>query len=79
MNKDMVKEIMYVLIAIALGIIAVKFVIWLLPIILIAACSYYIYKSIKKNHNNSGSSSNQNKQKTKKKNIKIIDMEEDKK
>ena len=73
MNKDTVKEIMYILIAIALGIIAVKFVIWLLPIILIALCSYYIYKSIKKNKNNPTEN------KTTKKNIKIIDMEENKK
>lgn len=72
MNKDTVKEIMYILIAIALGIIAVKFVIWLLPIILIALCSYYIYKSIKKNKNNS------TEDKSKNKNIKIIDMEENK-
>ena len=68
MNKELIKEILYILIAIALGIIAVKFVIWLLPIILIAICSYYIYKSIKKNKNNS------NKRTTKKKTIKIIEM-----
>jgi len=72
MNKETIKEIMYILIAITLGIIAVKFVIWLLPIILIALCSYYIYKSIKKNRSNPTGN------KTKKKNIKIIDMEENK-
>lgn len=71
MNKDNVKELLYILIAIALGIIAVKFVIWLIPIILIALCSYYIYKSIKKNR--SGKNNNQ----TKKKTIKIIEMVED--
>ena len=69
MNKETIKEIMYVLIAIVLGIIAVKFVIWLLPIILIALFSYYIYKSIKKNRNNP------TKDKSK---IKIIDMDENK-
>ena len=53
MNKETIKEILYILIAIILGIVAVKFVIWLLPMILIAICSYYIYKSIKKNKNNS--------------------------
>lgn len=68
MNKDKIKEIMYILIAITLGIIAVKFVIWLLPIILIGICSYYIYKSLKKSKNISKS------QPTKKKKIKIIDM-----
>ena len=70
MNKENIKELMYILIAIVFGIIAVKFVIWLLPIILIGLCSYYIYKSIKKNRNSS------NQSKTKKKPIKIIDMVE---
>ena len=71
MNKETIKELLYILIAITLGIIAVKFVIWLLPIILVGLCSYYIYKSIKKNRPNS------TKNKTKKKTIKIIEMVED--
>ena len=49
MNKDTIKEIIYILIAITLGILTIKFIIWLLPVILIGLCSYYIYKSIKKN------------------------------
>lgn len=67
MNK--LKEILYILITITLGIIAIKFVIWLLPVILVAILSYYIYKRIKKNKKQT------NKPKTK--NIKIIDMVED--
>ena len=70
MNKDIIKETLYIIIAIMLGIFAVKFVIWLLPIILIGLCSYYIYKSIKKQRPNS------NKTQTKKKTIKIIEMVE---
>ena len=72
MNKDTVKEILHILIAIVLGIMAVRFVIWLLPVILIAICSYYIYKSIKKS--NKKIYKEKQKQKTKKE-IKIIDME----
>ena len=53
MSKD-IKEIIYVLIAILFGIMAVKFVIWMLPVILIAVVSYLIYKSIKKNNVNVG-------------------------
>ena len=67
MNKGLIKEILHILIAIVLGIFVVKFVIWLIPAILIGICSYQIYKSMKK----------EKKQKTKthdKKNIKIIDM-----
>lgn len=69
MNKDKVKELIYILVAIVLGILIVKFVIWLLPILLIGICSYYIYKSMKKNRVNK---SNFNSDK------KIIDMEDDK-
>ena len=72
MNKDAVKEILHILLAIILGIMAVRFVIWLLPVILIAICSYYIYKSIKKS--NKGKYKETTKKKTKKE-IKIIDME----
>lgn len=68
MNKENIKEIMYILIAIVLGIIAVKFFIWLLPIILTVICSYYIYKYIKKNRSCSN----------KKSDIKIIDATDNK-
>lgn len=67
MNKETIKDIIYILIAIVLGIIAVTFVIWLLPIVLIAICSYYIYKYIKKHHDSSNEST--------KKDVKIIEME----
>ena len=68
MNKENVKEFMYILIAVVLGIIAVKFFIWLLPIILTIMCSYYIYKYIKKNRSCYN----------KKSDIKIIDVTENK-
>jgi len=74
MNKDTVKEILHILFAIILGIMAVRFVIWLLPVILIAICSYYIYKSIKKSYKQKYKETT--KKKTKKE-IKIIDMESD--
>ena len=72
MNKDNVKEMRQILLAIVLGIMAVRFVIWLLPVILIAICSYYIYTKIKKN--NKPKYKETTKKKTKKE-IKIIDME----
>lgn len=49
MNRNIIKEIIYILIAVLFSILAIKFVIWLLPVILIAILSYMIYKSIKKN------------------------------
>lgn len=50
MNRNIIKEIIYILIAVLLGVFAVKFVIWLLPVILMAVVAYIIYKSIKKNN-----------------------------
>lgn len=49
MNKEVIKEIIYIIVAVILGVLAVKFVIWLLPIIIMGIVAYMIYKSIKKN------------------------------
>ena len=49
MNRNIFKEIIYILVAVLIGVFAVNFVIWLLPVILIAVVAYMIYKSIKKN------------------------------
>lgn len=67
MNRNIIKEIIYILVAVFLGIFAVKFVIWLLPVILIGIIAYLIYKSIKKNNINVEVNKNK-----KKRNIKII-------
>ena len=52
MNKEMIKEIIYIVIAIILSILAVKFMIWLLPVILVVMLSLIIYSNIKMNKNN---------------------------
>lgn len=71
MNKDTIKEIIYILVSILLAVLAVKFVIWLLPVILIALVSYLLYMNIKKNKKEE----NINKEK----NIKVIhDFDDDK-
>ena len=73
MNKNIIKEIIYILIAVLLGIFAVKFVIWLLPVILIGIVAYMIYKSIKKNKVNVEVNKN-----NKKRPMKVIhDLEDD--
>lgn len=73
MNKEVVKEIIYILIAIVLGVFAVKFVIWLLPVILMGVVAYLIYNSIKKNKVNGDVNKNTNKNKK----MKVIhDLEE---
>ena len=73
MNKNIITEIIYILIAIILGILTIKFIIWLLPVILIGMCSFYIYKKLKRAKNNFTKKENQKKTKD----IKIIDMVED--
>ena len=71
MNKDTIKEIIYIIVSILLAVLAVKFVIWLLPVILIALDSYLLYMNIKKNKKEE----NINKEK----NIKVIhDFDDDK-
>ena len=71
MNKDTIKEIIYIIVSILLAVLAVKFVIWLLPVILIALVSYLLYMNIKKN--------NKEENINKEKNIKVIhDFDDDK-
>ena len=53
MNKDTVKEILYIFIAILASVIIVRVAIWLLPIILVAVLAYYIYTKLIKNKKNS--------------------------
>ena len=47
MDKDKLREIIYILISILFSILAIKLFIWLLPIILIIILAYFIYKKIK--------------------------------
>ena len=71
MNKDTIKEIIYIIVSILLAVLAVKFVIWLLPVILVALFSYILYMNIKRNKKEE----NINKDK----NIKVIhDFDDDK-
>lgn len=62
MNNETAKKIIYIIIAIVISLFAVKFVIWLLPIILIAIVAYMIYKSIKKNNVGMNKSTNKKRQ-----------------
>ena len=48
MNRDTIKEILYIVIAIIMSVIAIKFVIWALPVILVILLALFIYISIKK-------------------------------
>lgn len=75
MNKEKVRDIIYLIIAILLSVVAVHLFIWLLPVILVLILTYYIYKSLKinKKFNNSNNKSNTTNNKKK---IVIIDSED---
>ena len=49
MNKELIKEILYILIAIALGILTFKFIKWLFPVIVVGFISLIIYSTMKSN------------------------------
>ena len=78
MNKEKLRDLIYVLVAILLSAVAIKLVIWLLPIIIIAILAYFIYKSMKKTHtsNDNQTWERHSDERPKKKNKKIIIDEE---
>lgn len=75
MNKEVIKEILYIAIAIILAIFAIKFVIWALPVILIGLLALFIYISIKKDKYKK---SNISKSTNSKKKMKVIHEFDDK-
>lgn len=48
MNKENLRQIIYIIMSILLSILAIKLFIWLLPIILIAILAIFIYNSLRK-------------------------------
>ena len=75
MNKELIKEILYIAIAIILSYLAIRFVIWALPVILVCLLAIFIYISIKKDKYKN---SNISKSTDKNKKIKVIHEFDDK-
>ena len=69
MDKEKIKDIIYLVIAILLSYFAIRFMIWALPFILVALLAYFIYEKLKI------SDKKVNSNKKKKKKIVIIDEE----
>ena len=69
MNKEKIKNIIYIVVAILLSYFAIHFMIWVLPFILVALLAYFIYENLKT------SDKKVNSNKKKKKKIVIIDEE----
>ena len=74
MDKEKIRDIIYITVAILLSIFAIKVLIWLLPVIIVAILAYFIYKSMrKKDFSQKWEEPKNKKQKNKK--IVIIDEE----
>ena len=48
MSKDAIKEILYTMLAIVLIVLSIRFLIWMLPVILLLIGIYLVYRVIKK-------------------------------
>ena len=68
MNQEKSRNIIYIVVAILLSYLAIRFMIWALPFILVALLAYFIYEKLK-------SSDKQENSKKKNKKIVIIDEE----
>lgn len=68
MDKEKIKNIIYIVVAVLLSYLAIRFMLWALPFILVALLAYFIYEKLK-----SSSSNKEENRKKKKKKIIIID------
>lgn len=76
MDKERLRDIIYIIVAIIFSVIAIKIFIWLLPVIIVAILAYFIYKSMKKSlHQDKWEKQSHEKTQKKKKKIIIIDEE----
>lgn len=44
MNQNTIKNIAYIIFSLVIAYIALRFIIWLLPIVVIAIIAYYLYR-----------------------------------
>ena len=75
MNKNKAREIINILMVIVFSILAVKFIFWIMPVILVLICSCYIYKFLKNKFKQEEKKPTKTYNTKKQKEIKIIDME----
>ncbi len=68
MDKEKIKNIIYIVVAVLLSYLAIRFMLWALPFILVALLAYFIYEKLKTSDSNKEENS-----KKKKKKIVIID------
>ena len=49
MSKSTIRDIIYILIALAVLILGIRFIVWIFPVLILLILGYYIYRSIKIN------------------------------
>lgn len=67
MDKEKIKNIIYIVVAVLLSYLAIRFMLWALPFILVALLAYFIYEKLKSSDKEVNS---------KKKNKKIVIIDE---
>ncbi len=80
MDKEKLRNIIYIVVAVLLSILAIQFIIWLLPIILVVILALWIYSSMKGSHTKTRTNTKETRHHQKDKKVKkivIIDQEED--
>lgn len=72
MSKSTIRDIIYIIIVLAILILGIRFIVWIFPVLILLILGYYIYKSIRINKiiRNANNTKNNNKNKDKK--IKVI-------
>lgn len=49
MDKEKLREVVYIVMAVLVAVLVIKLVIWLLPVVLIVMLALFIYGSMKRN------------------------------
>ena len=49
MSKSTIRDIIYILIFLAVLILGIRFIVWIFPVLILLILGYYIYRSIKIN------------------------------
>ena len=71
MNKSTIRDIIYIIIVLAILVLGVRFIVWIFPVLILLILGYYIYKSIRINKT-IRNMNNKNNNKDKNKKIKVI-------
>ena len=72
MSKSTIRDIIYIIIVLAILILGIRFIVWIFPVLILLILGYYIYKSIRINKIIRSANNTKNNNKNKDKKIKVI-------